>query len=80
MLVCVTLFSARVYRDSNDHRAVIMVEKVTIRSAPDSLAAELFDLHSGSKVELLETTLDWQRIRLLNGQGGWLPRECITAI
>ncbi len=80
MLVSTSLFTARIYRDSNDNRAVIMVEKVTIRSAPDSLAAELFDLHSGSQVELLETARKWRRIRLPNGQGGWLPGECITAI
>jgi tetratricopeptide (TPR) repeat protein len=80
LLVTLTLFTARIYRDSNDNRAVIMVDKVTIRSAPDSLAAELFDLHSGSQVELLETAQKWRRIRLPNGQGGWLPQECITAI
>ncbi|MBL7033927.1 MAG: tetratricopeptide repeat protein [Candidatus Delongbacteria bacterium] len=80
LLIAGAFFGTRLYRDANDHRAVVMVQKVTVRSAPDSLAAELFDLHSGSQVLLREATREWRRIRLPNGQGGWLPQSSITTI
>ncbi len=80
LLLVTSLLGTRLYRDSQDHRGVVMVQKVTVRSAPDSLAAELFDLHSGSRVQLLDATRSWRRIRLPNGQGGWLPAPTVTPI
>ena len=41
---------------------------------------ELFFLHEGTKVELLEDFQEWVKIELANGNQGWIRREAIKIL
>ena len=52
--------------------AIIFTETVTIKSEPNTTSEKLFTLHEGTKVKVIESTNDWTKIKLPNGNGGWL--------
>ena len=53
-------------------QAIIMSETVTIKSEPNTASEKLFTLHEGTKVSVLETTNEWSKIKLPNGNEGWM--------
>lgn len=54
-------------------RAIIMTPSVTVRSSPDASGTEIFVLHEGTRVEILQTLGDWNEIELQDGSVGWMP-------
>lgn len=63
---------SRANYDGNTNYAIILQNTASLRSAPDEAGAEVFQLHEGSKVRLLDRLQDWYRVRLPNGEEGWL--------
>lgn len=59
------------YFDSH-HEAIIFSPSVTAKSGPDNNAKNLFVIHDGTKVTVVETNSGWIKIRLLNGSEGWI--------
>jgi len=60
--------------------AVILSEKTTLRSAPDALSQEVLPLHEGLTVELLDRIGDWYKVRLPDGEQGWLPMDDLEKV
>jgi len=60
--------------------AVIMVDKVEIRAAPNTDSMELFSLHEGTRVHVLREAAEWLEIRIADGNVGWLPAASIAVI
>jgi tetratricopeptide (TPR) repeat protein len=52
--------------------AIILTPSVTIKSSPDESGTELFQLHEGTKVEIIDQLGDWKEIKLSDGNVGWL--------
>lgn len=55
--------------------AVIVSPSVTIKSSPDESGTELFQLHEGTRVEVVDQLGEWKEIRLSDGNVGWLRSE-----
>ena len=50
---------------------------VVVNSAPSNNSTNLFTLHSGSKVEIIDQIGNWINIQLVNGNSGWIKEsEC----
>lgn len=64
----------------NPSEAVIMQSVVSVKGAPNSSAKDLFLLHSGSTVQVLEREDEWIEIRILDGHQGWVEKSTITEI
>ena len=64
--------SLRANANSQDH-AIVMVPVSNIKSAPNATGNNLFILHEGSKVEILEEAGKWCRIEISDGRQGWMP-------
>lgn len=68
--------SVRQYREytAKDQRcAVVMLQRTSVRNAPSgSGSIELFELHAGTKVELLDEMNGWTEVRIADGNRGWL--------
>lgn len=60
--------------------AIIFTETVTVKSEPNSASQKLFTLHEGTKVNVLETTGGWVKIKLPNGNVGWLRNKDLEVI
>ena len=72
-------FSLRAKAKSEDN-AVVMVPVSNVKSAPNSTGNNLFILHEGSKVEILEEAGKWCRIEISDGRQGWLEEKDIEVI
>jgi tetratricopeptide (TPR) repeat protein len=55
--------------------AIILSPSVTIKSSPDESGTELFNLHEGTKVEIIDQLGEWKEIRLSDGNVGWVRME-----
>ena len=56
-------------------QAIIMAPTVTVKSSPNESSVDLFVLHEGAKVVLLESSNGWNKVRIANGSIGWLEAD-----
>ncbi len=64
----------------NRNSAIILTPTITLKSSPDEGGTEIFVLHEGTKVEIIDEVGLWREIKLTNGQKGWLKRTDIEVI
>jgi len=61
--------------------AIIMSPSVTVKSTPSSAGTDLFIIHEGRKVKILDSTMkEWVEIRLEDGNTGWIPINALEII
>lgn len=60
--------------------AIIFAPSVTIKGSPAESGTELFLLHEGTKVRVLEHLGEWTNIHLSDGNEGWLTTASIRVI
>jgi tetratricopeptide (TPR) repeat protein len=60
--------------------AIIFSETITVNSAPTSSSTNLFTLHAGSKVEIIDIIGDWINIKIANGNSGWIGQNSIKEL
>ena len=60
--------------------AVVFSESVYIKSSPDEKSSSLFMLHSGTKVQILDELKDWKKVRIANGNEGWIGSADVKGI
>jgi tetratricopeptide (TPR) repeat protein len=75
------LFSYHQKKMVYDHAyAIIMTPSVTIKSSPDDSGTELFQLHEGTKVEIIDQLGEWKEIKLSDGNVGWLRTDDLAKL
>ncbi len=70
----------RQYLHQHHQQGIIIPQEVVLRAAPDAQSAELFKLHAGLKVTMVDTLNRWQKVELPNKETGWLRPEEIIKI
>lgn len=61
--------------------AIIMTPSVTVKSTPSDSGTDLFIVHEGRKVEILDDTMkEWVEISLSDGNTGWIRLDAIEII
>ncbi len=61
--------------------AIVMRPVTSVKSSPSAEASkDLFILHEGTKVRILDTVGKWNNISLADGRQGWLPSDDIAII
>ena len=55
--------------------AIIFGREVVITSEPNERSEKVFALHEGTKVNVLESLENWSKIKIADGQTGWMPSE-----
>ncbi len=61
--------------------AIVMRPVSSVKSSPSSGAAtDLFILHEGTKVKVIDTVGSWNNIELADGRQGWIPSGDIEII
>jgi len=66
--------------ERDESSAIVFAPTVSVKSAPDPQSVDLFVLHEGVKVDLLDVVGEWRKIRLADGKIGWLGSSAIRAI
>lgn len=80
LLILGGAFAYRVYENETVVEAVLLVDRVDVKSAPDDDSTNLFSLHEGVKMQLQEKAGTWLKIRLADGKIGWLRAETVERI
>lgn len=72
-------WSGNRYLMSNE-TGIIFTPTVTVKSSPDENSTDLFVVHEGTKVLLLDNINGWYEIKIANGSVGWLPNSTLVRI
>ncbi len=68
----------RALNDRSD--AIVTSPSVYAKNSPDPASMDIFILHEGTKVRVLDGLKGWQKVRLENGAVGWLPGRSVVRI
>ena len=81
LALCTLTIAWSGYHDlKNQKQAIIFAPTVTIKSSPDEKSVDLFVLHEGTKVDLLDQIGNWLEIRIANGSVGWIQSGSLEII
>ena len=67
-------------RESSENLAILFAPSASVKSAPDAQSTDLFVVHEGVKIDLLDAVGEWRKIRLADGKIGWLPAADMKVI
>ncbi|RED48757.1 tetratricopeptide repeat protein [Seonamhaeicola aphaedonensis] len=81
-LVCVTLAFAfyKFNLDKKDNPAIIFTQEAKVKSDPNVRSDEVFRLHEGTKVQVVNSYNNWKKIELSDGKTGWIVSEDIRLL
>ncbi|MCF6351124.1 MAG: tetratricopeptide repeat protein [Flavobacteriaceae bacterium] len=66
-------FAFHTYKVSlNKKEAIIFAQQTNIKSAPILSSETVFELHEGTKVQILKSVDNWKKIKIADGQVGWI--------
>jgi tetratricopeptide (TPR) repeat protein len=60
--------------------AIIFTPSITVKSSPAKNSVDLFVIHEGTKVTILDKVGEWQKIKIQNGSIGWIESENMQVI
>ena len=61
--------------------AIILAPAVTVKSSPSETSTDLFLIHEGSKVEILDNSMkEWLEVKFEEGKQGWVPLSTLEII
>lgn len=70
------LFAWSSYRSlKSDQSAIITNLTVTVKSSPDEKSTDIFVIHEGCKIQLIDHIGNWYEIRIVNGSVGWVEQS-----
>ena len=76
---CSIMFASQTRTRIQEHNdAIVMIPTITVKSSPSSSGTDLFVLHEGTKVRIMDVTDNWNKIKIADGSVGWLPSSCMT--
>ncbi len=75
------IFAGRTAAHFNNRAdAIVMAGVSTLKSSPDESGNDLFVLHEGTKVTIIETVGEWHEVRFGNGNIGWIKTKAVERI
>ena len=77
-LLCSLFITYNQYNSSlTNQEAIVFAEKTEVRNAPTLNSEEVFTLHEGTKVFVLDAVDNWKKIKLADGKIGWIIADDI---
>ena len=65
----------------NHPQAIVMQPAITVKSSPSNTSTDLFVMHEGTKVEIMDQSMSqWCEVKLEEGKVGWIPASAIEQI
>lgn len=83
LILCILPFAigfSTIKEINNTQRAVILVAETNLKSAPDEISEAILQLHAGVSLTILDEIGDWKKIRLSNGEEGWVKTNTLGFI
>ncbi len=82
IFIIITIFFAYSNYDytKNYKTAIVFAEQSDVKSAPSNSGEIDFELHEGTKVQLLESLDNWKKIKIADGKIGWIAADDIREL
>lgn len=81
VMVVTVFFAFNNYDTVQKNRvAIIFVPKAEIKNAPIENSEEVFELHEGTKVIILDELENWKKIKIADGKVGWIDETELKEI
>ncbi len=82
LFVCSNIFAYQQRQDMLERRdAIIMSVATGVKSTPRENGTDLFVLHQGTKVRIIDDTMkDWKEVRIADGKRGWVATSQMERI
>jgi len=78
LLITSSVFAIKEYAfQQNTVNAIIFAQEIEIKNAPTPNSEDIFTLHEGTKVAVLDTVDNWKKIRIADGKIGWILSDKI---
>ena len=74
------LASQKYYYTKENKEAIIFTPTITVKSSPTQGSVDLFVVHEGTKVRIVDKVENWYKIKIQDGSYGWLPTETMKMI
>jgi tetratricopeptide (TPR) repeat protein len=71
-LITILMAGNQVHYFASHRQAIVFNNAATVKSEPSAASKNLFVIHDGTKVDVLENNNGWMRIQLSNGNEGWI--------
>jgi tetratricopeptide (TPR) repeat protein len=68
------------YESAHPNRAIILPDKIAVRSGLEPSSTELFELHAGARVRIVRTMKGHVQIRFSEDKIGWIENEAVGRI
>lgn len=72
-------FHERQYLSNNPY-AIVTAGSTSVKASPTLTGKELFVLHEGTKVKVIGTNENWNKIEIADKRIGWLQKSTVEAI
>lgn len=66
--------------EENSGYAILLVNNVNVKSAPDANGTDIFAIHEGLKFQILDQVGNWYKVRLADGKVGWIEKGIFERI
>jgi len=66
--------------ENHSSQAIVLANTVALKNGPDEISTDVLEIHEGLKIELLDQIGDWYKVKLSNGDQGWLPSASLEEI
>jgi tetratricopeptide (TPR) repeat protein len=83
MLLLLVSVSSAIFEKNqynNDQPAIVFSEIVSVKSEPKNGATDAFVIHEGTKVYVIESLDNWDKIQLTDGNEGWIESSAIKRL
>lgn len=80
LIITVTFAFSSFNIAKKDRPAIIFAEKAEIKNAPTLKSEDAFELHEGTKVQILDELDGWKKIKIADGKIGWIYEKDIREI
>ncbi len=82
LVSAIAVFTSYTIKDNTDQHAsaIIMTASITLKSSPDEDGTDLFVLHEGSKIWILDQVGNWYKVKIADGNSGWIKKSDIEII
>ncbi len=74
------LASQKYYFSQAQQQAIVFTPTITIKSSPTINSVDLFVIHEGTKIQLMDQVQDWVKIKIQDGSVGWIPNDALRRI
>lgn len=72
MLTSILCAQSQYHNITSTKEGIIFTPSVTAKSSPDINSTDLFVIHEGTKIQIMDTVGEWTEIKIASGSIGWV--------